>query len=216
MDRAIVAPPYARPDGYAALGLLRNPFAAEQQPGVAGHLWIARDDEPPLPTARSRRIVQLIGPKGAGKTSLLLRWSDQRPGPYHYVAPGLSRWRMPPIAALVYWDELDRLAAPIRMAALMAATAIGATVVAGTHRNLAVCARRCGLRVTTYRFAPISAALLRAWADRRIDQARDPAAPLSIQLDSATARRIATQAGASWREAGVLLHMWAAEQAAAI
>ncbi len=142
MNRAAVAPRYARADGYAALGLAANPFAAEQQPGVAPHLWISRDDEPPMPQPGARQLVQLIGPKGAGKTSLLLRWRDQQPGPYHYVAPGSPRWRFPPLASLVYWDELDRMATPVRALALLAAAASGATVVAGSHVDLAASARR--------------------------------------------------------------------------
>lgn len=214
MGQPAVIPAYTRADGYAALGLARNPFAAEQEPGVAPHLWVARPDEPPMPAPARRQLVQLIGSKGAGKTSLLLRWRARQPGPYHYVLPGLPRWRVPPVASLVYWDEIDRMAAPVRLGAFLVAAATGATVVAGTHVDLASLARRCGLNVVTHVFAPLSPALLHAWATQRIDEARLDGVPPGLILDNATAEQIVAEVGPSWREAAVLLHIWAAQHAA--
>ena len=72
---------YADDSGYAALGLSGNPFVAESEPGVAADLWIARDGVPSPPQPGQRRLIQLIGPKGAGKTSHLLRWCALAPGP---------------------------------------------------------------------------------------------------------------------------------------
>jgi|GEM_PF-1227909 hypothetical protein len=202
-------------DGYRALGLVRNPFVAEQTAGVEPAVWLDRAGQPPAPQPIARRLVQLLGPRGAGKTSLLLHWQAQQPGPYHYVEADWRRWRFPPLAPLVYWDELDRLAAPVRWLAMRAAAARGSTIVAATHIDLAPLAQRHGLTVTTHTFAPISTDELLAWAVRRIDHARLPDQPLGLTLAPALAAQIVTHAGTSWRVAADLLHIWAAERAKA-
>lgn len=204
---------YADDSGYATLGLSGNPFVAESEPGVAADLWISRDGVPPPSRPGQRRLVQLIGPKGAGKTSHLLRWRSLAPGPYHYVPLGPGRWRRPPVAPLVYWDEVDRLAGPVRAGSLAYAAARGATVVAGTHDDLAGIARACGLAVSTYRFTALTAAVVQEWAALRIAATALPGRTPSLELDDATARVICERAGASLRDAALELHVWAAERA---
>ena len=93
-------PPWSL-DGYAALGLTGNPFVIEESPGVPAELWLDRADVPAAPRAGQRILVQVLGEKGAGKTSLLTHWRHSAPGPYHYVPPaGAGRWAAPPVADL--------------------------------------------------------------------------------------------------------------------
>lgn len=206
---------YADDSGYAALGLTGNPFVAETRSGVAPDLWIGRAGAPPAPQPGRRGLIQLIGPKGAGKTSHLLRWRALAPGPYHYVSPGPARWRRPPVAPLVYWDEVDRLAAPVRTGSLMYAAARRATVVAGTHEDLTGIARACGLAVTTYDFPALIPAVLQEWAGLRIAKAALPGRTPTLCVDEVTARRVCERAGASLRDAARDLHVWAAQRARA-
>lgn len=204
---------YTDGSGYAALGLAANPFVIDPEPGVAAGLWIDRAGVPQPPEAGQRQLIQLIGPKGAGKTSLLLHWRDHAPGPYHYVAPGRARWRRPPVGPLVYWDEVDRLGEPVRAASFAYAAARAATIVAGTHADLTRLGRACGLRVTTYEFPALTPAVLQTWAGARIAEAALPGRTPSLVLDLDTARAICARVGPSLREAAIALHIWAAERA---
>lgn len=204
--------PYAH-DGYAALGLTGNPFVAEQAAGVPDALWMTRSGIPEPPKPRERRLIQLIGPKGAGKTSLLLRWRASRPGPYHYVAPGWRRWRLPTPAPVAYWDEIDRLAAPTRTVAFRYAAARGLTIVAGTHRDLARPAHACGLQVTSYEFSALTPAVLQDWAALRIAEVTRPETTPELTLEHDFAAEVCATAGPSLREAAIILHRWAAQRA---
>lgn len=203
---------YADDSGYAALGLSGNPFIAEAEPGVVADLWIARAGVPSPPQPGQRRLLQLIGPKGAGKTSHLLRWRELAPGPYHYVAPRRAGWRPPPVEPLVYWDEVDRLAGPVRAASLAYAAARGATVVAGTHEDLTRIAGACGLAVTTYEFPALTPAVLQEWAALRIAETALPGRTPGLVVDDATAQEICERVGASLRDAARELHVWTAER----
>lgn len=204
--------PYSH-DGYAELGLSGNPFIAEGQPSVPDDLWIARAGVPDLPEPGDRRLIQIIGVKGAGKTSLLLHWRGQRPGPYHYVAPGRVRWQVPPIGPLVYWDEVDRLAGPVRAFSFGYAAARSATIVAGTHADLSRPAKVAGLRVTTFEYPMLTPTVLQQWVQRRIEAVTVPGRTPSLILDEHTAAELCTRVGPSLREAAIALHRWAAEEA---
>lgn len=202
-------------DGYARLGLTGNPFVSDRERSVEPDLWLDRAGVPEAPEAGRRLLVQLIGPKGAGKTSHLLRWREAAPGPYHYVAPGRRRWSMPPLAPLVYWDEVDRLAAPVRRMVFGRAARTGATIVAGTHVDLAVPARRAGLEVITHDFAGLTPDVLRAWCDLRIAAVTRPGAEPALDLDDALLAAICAEVGPSLREAAFVLHQHAADLARA-
>lgn len=201
------------PDPYAVLGLRHNPFVAEPVPGVDSQLWIERGYTPPKVGASC--LVQVLGEKGAGKTSLLLRWREQAHGPYHYVAPNWHRWQLPPFASIVYWDELDRLPRSLLLLSLLWARRTSATVVAGTHTDLSWAAKLAGLSIRTVVFEPLDGAMIQAWAKLRIAAAGSgTASAVALSLDDRTAARIALEAGSSWRVAADLLHVWAAERAA--
>ena len=53
---------------YVRLGLQCNPFMAEDTPGVPTQLWIDRGYSNP-PSPNQKRLIQVMGVKGAGKTS---------------------------------------------------------------------------------------------------------------------------------------------------
>jgi hypothetical protein len=196
-------------DPYRRCGLAANPFAH----GGAGEpaAWVDRGLPPP-PAPGGRRLVQVIGVKGAGKTSTLRRWRDAEPAPWRYVPRGARRLRPLPVAPLVYWDEVDRAPAALRRWALRTAARRGATVVAGTHADFGAQARRAGLAVDTVVLPPITAGELTTWAGRRltaVGAGPDWALPAPVAAD------VAARAGASWRAAGDLLHVWVAREVAA-
>lgn len=201
----------ARVDVYEAIGLTRNPFVVEPVPGVDPHLWIDRGHSAAPDPSRSQ-FVQIIGPKGVGKTSHLLWWRRQAPGPYRHLPPGWRRLRPLPLGNVVYWDEADRAPRATLAWALRRAAWQGSTVVAGTHVDLGPAARRAGLAVVTVELAPLTAADVSEFASLRIAaSARDGSSRLV--LTEADAASVAAEARWSWHRAADLLHVWAAELA---
>jgi hypothetical protein len=196
-------------DPYRRCGLAANPFAHGDAAATAA-AWVDRGLPPP-PGPGGRRLVQVIGVKGAGKTGTLRRWHGAAPAPWRYVPRGARRFRPLPVAPLVYWDEADRAPAALRRWALRAAARRGATVVAGTHEDLGAEAHRAGLAVDTLVLPPVTAAELAAWAALRL--AAVGAGP-GWTLPAPVAADLAARAGASWRTAGDLLHAWAAHEVA--
>ncbi|HEX6986890.1 MAG TPA: hypothetical protein VF170_16050 [Planctomycetaceae bacterium] len=208
----MTGPPVTAGNPYLRLGLARNPFVAEPVPGVAEGLWVPRR-LPDAPDPGGRRLLQVIGEKGAGKTSLLLRWRAAAPGPYRHVPDSPARWRPPPLAPLCYWDELDRLPGPVLRVMLRRAAVRGATVAAGTHRDLSAEAARAGLAIETLVLPPLSADDVLAFAAARIAAAGLPGAEPRLTLPPALAAGIAARCGGSWRLAADDLHVWAAAAA---
>ena len=197
---------------YLNLGLQRNPFVAEDVPGVAAPLWLDRGWSQP-PSEQSRRLIQVLGVKGAGKTSHLKHWQAQTGGPYCYYPLGWGRFRLPRVAAIAYWDEANRIPTPYLIVGLIWAWATGATIVAGTHRDLGAMARRCGLAVQTIHLMAFDGATLLAWTNRRIEAVRLPNRVSTLVLTLENATEIAAIAQGSWRDAADLLHIWAAKTA---
>ena len=133
-------------DLYASLGLKGNPFALEREPGAAAGTWIDRGISPPQ--AGQKTFVQLLANRGAGKTSHLLYWRSQYPGPYsYYPIEVMRRWYLPAVDAIAYWDEADRIPLPLLLASLARAAVAQASIVAATHVDLAWAARGVGLSV---------------------------------------------------------------------
>lgn len=196
---------------YEALGLRFNPFTADPKPGVAPRLFIEREVDPPVPYAR--HLIQVIGPRGSGKTSLLLHWQRTIDGPYVRVEQGWSRWRPVPIAPIAYWDEADRIPRMTLRRGLTAAARIGATIVLGVHRDLRRLARTPGVTIQLVRLATPSPATVRVWAARRIAVAAIPGHRPALELDAATIAAAAAECDGSWRVVGDRLHSWAAQAA---
>jgi hypothetical protein len=196
-------------DPYRRCGLPANPFANSGPHDDVS--WIDRGLLPAVPMPGRRLLVQVIGVKGAGKTTTLRHWRQTAPAPWRYVPRGVRRLRPLPVAPLVYWDEADRAPGPFRWWGLHAAARRGATVVAGTHVDLAAEALAAGLAVETVLLIPITAADVANWAARRF--ALVGAGP-GWDLPDDVAADVAEQAGASWRVAGDLLHAWVAGEVA--
>lgn len=173
--------------------------------------WIDRGLLPATPAPGRRLLVQVIGVKGAGKTTTLRHWREAAPAPWRYVPRGVRRLRPLPVAPLVYWDEADRAPAAARWWGLRAAARRGATVVAGTHVDLAAEGLAAGLAVDTVPLIPITAADVAGWAARRFAAV---AAGPGWELPDEVAADVAGRAGASWRVAGDLLHAWVASEVA--
>ncbi|MGB3765534.1 MAG: hypothetical protein WA947_03160 [Phormidesmis sp.] len=199
---------------YLSLGLQRNPFVLEDSLAIAPSLWIDRSySAPPMP--RAKQLIQLIGVKGAGKTSHLKRWQAQTGGTYCYYPPGWQRLKMPDVGPIAYWDEADRIPFAYLLVGLLAAVGDHSTIVAGTHTDLSRAAFMVGLPVKTIRIARFDDALLQQWANRRIEAVRIANVACELRLDSKKAKEIAADANGSWREAADQLHVWAARRAIA-
>lgn len=203
-------------DRYRAAGLDGNPFAVELFAGGDHRLFVDRGLPAPPPPG-SATLVQVIGGKGAGKTTHVLRWRSLTDGPYHYVRrrPCSSRWKRPPIGALVYADEVDRMPWPVRRGWLRRAARSGATIVAGTHRDLTGPARRAGLRVITHRLDPADVATLRCMVERRIDRASITGVP-ALLLDDHDMTEVHRRSDGNIRTAETILHELVAERVHAI
>jgi hypothetical protein len=199
-----------RPDPYAHCGLRGNPFTYSNDGPDAGAEWVDRGLPGP-PRPGQRHLVQVIGVAGAGKSTTLRHWHALAAGSWHYVPRGVRRLAPLPVAPLVYWDEANRAPAPCRWWALRAAARRRATVVAGTHDDLAAEARAAGLGVTTVRLCALTPAEVTTWAARRF--ARVGGGP-EWTLPAPVAAAVATDAGPSWRVAGDLLHAWVAREVA--
>ena len=233
------------PDPYLHVGLRGNPFVAEPYnrttaaPDIPSTLWLDRGfSQAPAPA--QSQLVQIIGVKGAGKSSHLAQWRKQQHGAVQYYPPpnamlkrlaayknilpertllylanlcSRSAWQRPPIGDICYWDEACRIPLPSLLLALWRGKRQRATICAGTHRNLSRWAKLLGLKVTTISLDGFSSDELQRWANARIKAARlidNPDFPQTLPPDLAA--QITIQAQGSWREAAALLHVWAAKQ----
>lgn len=197
---------------YLALGLQANPFVLKEQPGVPEGWWIDQGwSQAPAP--RAKQLVQVMGPKGFGKTSHLKHWQGQTGGPYCYYPPGWGRLQLPPVRAIAYWDEADRIPLPWLIMAFGWAALTQATLCVGTHQDLAPFAHPLGLSVTTIELPPLRVNTLLAWSTRRIASVRIPGMPPALSLSPEKAAEIVQTAQGSWRDAADELHIWAAETA---
>jgi hypothetical protein len=198
-------------DPYAALGLTRNAFVCDDPRALPDGLWLDHGLQgAPEPAART--ALQVIGVRGAGKTSLLSRWHASTGGVYRWVPPAMARWRPLPCAPICYWDEADRAPQIILTLSLLRARRVGATVVLGTHTDLSRQIRRAGLDARTLTLPAPGSDSVMQWATLRIAAVRiSGAASPGLTLDEATAARIAASAGGSWRTVGDQLHAWAAD-----
>jgi hypothetical protein len=200
-------------DPYRAAGLSCNPFVLEESAELPPALWIDRGF-PAAPAPGEKRVVQVIGPQGAGKTSLLMHWRHEQPGPYRHYPAGVGRFRPPPVAPIAYWDEADRIPRLLLTAALRWAARRRSTLVFGTHEDLSRSAERFGFTCETLVPGAISVEELHEWAARRIRAAALSGAEPALALDDEQAKRIVAAAGRSWRVAADRLHVWAAESVA--
>ncbi len=200
-------------DRYRAAGLLGNPFAHESVGGEGveggeGAAWFVDRGLPDPPPAGSGTLVQILGDKGAGKTTQVMHWRRRSRGPYHYVPqlPRRARWLAPPVAPLVYADEIDRMPATLRRRWFGHLARARSTLVAGTHDDLAAPARRAGLAVVTHHLGPADIATFRQVVERRLRHASVSPSTVPQLLSEEDVVDVHARSGGNLRLAEWLLH----------
>lgn len=200
-------------DPYRLLGLKRNPFVIESKPGVSSEHWIDQIPELPFPQKKQRQLIQILGHKGAGKTSLILHWQKYVGGPYHYVPPDVGKYHFPKIKELCFIDEADRLPLFYKPIIFALAKAKQATLVVGTHEDLSIWAKIFQMSVQTIQFPPLNTKIITLWANHRINSTRLEEEPCLLTLSEQTVQIICDKANNCWRKVGDELHLWAACEA---
>ena len=197
---------------YAALGLRRNPFAVDLDPEGTDALFLPH----PAVAAPSStdELVQILGPRGAGKTTQIRHWRQAWPGPYLHVDHDRARWRRPPVATIAYWDEADRIPLPVAAGSLIRARRRGAVIVAATHEDLSGAARLAGVSIRTVVLPEPTSTRVMDWAQRHIERAS--AGPPTLEVHMQLAESVVKDCGGSWRVIGDRLHSWVARQARAV
>lgn len=194
-------------DRYELHGLTGNPFAAEVSADEAQALFVDRYlPDPPSP--RSSTFVQVIGDRGAGKTTQVQAWRRRIGGPYHYVpaTPIRQRWATAPVAALVYADEIDRMPVLLRRHWFRRLGRVAATVVAGTHVDLESVARRAGFAVVTHRLGPANLNTVRAVIEQRLRAVAITGGARPLRLSEAEIAEIHRRSNGSLRAVELLGH----------
>lgn len=156
-------------DRYFQAGLTQNPFTHRVVAANPDATFVGRGLGSPPPPA-SHTLVQVIGDKGAGKTTQVQSWRRRVDGPYHYIpeSPYRARWAEPPVGELVYGDEIDRMPSPLRHRWFQKLGQRCATVVIGTHVDLSTVARRHGFVVVTHKLGAVDIETLRKVIDTRL------------------------------------------------
>ena len=203
-------------DRYRAVGLTGNPFIAQQKQGKSvapiKKLFVARG-APDLPPPGSRTLLQVIGDAGFGKSTHLEWWRSLQPGPLHYVPrePYKARWNQPPLVkagfkeAMVYGDEVDRMPKLLRSRWFRHLSQRRATLVIGTHVDLADLGKRSGFDVITHLLEPLDLPTL-------IDIVENRLAAFSTGKNNDTLftvselEEVLRESGGNPREAEVLCH----------
>lgn len=200
-------------DRYVTHGLRANPFAVPQRGPDADPFFVDRNLPDP-PSASSCTLVQVIGAKGAGKSSQLRCWRRNAPGPYHYVpaTPYRNRWVRPPVEQLVYADEIDRMPSLLRWRWMQQLAAANATLVAGTHLDLAPVARRAGLAVISHHLGPADLVTVRAVLVGKVSLASDMSMGRTFELTDAEIAAIHRCSHGSLRTAEILAHETVAQR----
>lgn len=205
-------------DRYRSVGLQSNPFSAtdsdDPHEPATGPWFVDRGLAPPPPPG-SAAVVQVIGDQGMGKSTHLAEWRRLQPGPLHYISrrPYGERWRTPPVATLVYGDEIDRMPVPLRRRWFRGLADAGATVVVGTHCDLSAVARRAGFDIVhTHRLRPVSRSELAVVLDRRLQSATFAERALSVAFTDDDVDAIHSESGGNLRSADSLAHRLLAER----
>jgi hypothetical protein len=198
-------------DPYHQIGLRRNPFIAPETLEISPHRWLDMGFSFP-PSPQPKLFVQIIGKKGAGKTSHLLHWKQQIGGIYYYCQADWQRWQFPPLSQVVYWDEADRIPLPILLISLGKMSYLQGTIMVGTHHNLSPLAYRFGFQVKTIHLSTLTVSYLLQWAQESLEAERlSPDIPIKVNLTTSHARKIMAQSQGSWRIAANYLHIWLAK-----
>ena len=192
-------------------GLRHNPFKLEAEGPLPDALFAKLGRNPTTgPKPGSARVIELVGPPGAGKSTQLLRWRLASPGPYRHVPDNWTRWYGLPVGAISYWDEAYRVPAPLLQLALRRARRLNATVVVAGHVSIADAVRKARLDLDQHEFPYLTAAAVQAFFARRVQAAALAGCTPAFKLPDADAKRLADEAGASLRAVSDALHIWIA------
>ena len=204
-------------DRYRAAGLTRNPFSIEMHDSESGVLddacFVFRGLADP-PPARSKTLVQVIGDQGVGKSTHLRHWQRRHPGPYHYIprSPYRQRWTPPPVAPVVYGDEIDRMPRPLRLRWFSQLARMNATLVIGTHADLRRLGRAVGFSVVTHELGRVGREQLRAVLDRRLEAAKLPGSRHVFRFSDEDLVRVLTLSKGNLRAADSVCHRIVAQR----
>ena len=199
-------------DPYHHLGLKRNPFFAPESLVIGADRWLDFGYSV-APSPKQQLFIQIIGQKGAGKTSHLLHWQQQTGGEYFYQPPWNWRPHLP-IGAIAYWDEANRIPLPRLMVALWQAYRQGATIVAASHWDLKPMAQMMGFPVKTLHLATLNPDSLQAWIQVQLSSEQlFPDKPVVLPLAAHEVAEVIDYSQGSWRAASSYLHRWLAQQA---
>ncbi len=127
-------------------------------------------------------------------------------------SPYRDRWHAPPVADVVYGDEIDRMPVVLRARWLRRLAGVGATVVVGTHRDLSGAGRRAGLVVRTHRLQPVTRIELALVLRRRLQAAALGGRTVAVGFTSADVDEIFLASGGNLREADSVAHRILAER----
>lgn len=191
---------------WARLGLRWNPFGEPPEEDRAGLIVLPEAGELAAPLERPRRVVQLLGHAGRGKTARL-RWLERHfPGtPYLYLGEDEPLPTLPWIQAApsretrpaLLLDEAQRLPRRRRRRLFRQVARRGRSLGVSSHRDLTDEMEAAGLEVTTRVVAGLSVTRLLAILDRRLEWARraDAEAGAVPRLDHREARRLLDRFG---------------------
>lgn len=200
-------------DPYHKLGLRRNPFIAPENLEIPSQLWLdfGVSQSPPI---ANKLFIQIIGEKGAGKTSHLLHWQQETGGIYYYCQPDYHRWQLPPVQAIAYWDEADRIPLFFLFISLLKARFLNATIVVGTHKNLKIIPQLLGLKIETIILTTLNINNLLKWVEKHLEKERlSSTTPILWRITPVQAEEIVAKSQKSWRKAANYLHILLAKMA---
>lgn len=200
-----------RTNPYHSLGLRYNPFKQTESLNISTDLWIDFGFSNP-PSVKSSLFRQILGEKGAGKTSHLLHWQELTHGPYYYCQKGWLRWRFPTLGEIAYWDEADSIPLPILLLTLIYARCRCLTIVVSTHIDITWLAALCGFSIEKIFLSTLSTENLIIWTEKALKAAQlSPKNPISLELSQKEAEEIMHKSQGSWRKAANYLHIWVAK-----
>ncbi len=201
-------------DRYRSAGLVRNPFCT--QAIADSEVFISRGVREP-PERYSQTLVQVVAPRGYGKSTHLATWRARQDAPYHYIPlrPYGERWARAPHApdGLVYGDEIDRMPAAVRWGWFKRLARGRATLVIGTHTDLSRLGRLAGFaEVRTHTLAPLDLAGVKTLIEARLADSQIDASGSRISFSPVEIARIHQATGGVPRAVEAACHSLVSEK----
>ncbi len=201
-------------DRYLQAGLKSNPFIAAPMTGPPSETFVSRGLPDP-PTSGENTLIQVIGEQGYGKSTHIHYWRSLQDGPYHYIPkrPYRQRWVQPPVEAVTYGDEIDRMPKPLRLRWFQRLSKLNATLIIGTHKDLEPIARKAGFTtVTTHHLEPMNKETFSQVVQRRLDFSSAQNGQPVFTFSETDLDYIFSESGGVPREADAVCHRLLAER----